>query len=690
VQNLFNSIGGKISLIFTITFIFIFSFYSYSIGNFVKDGIVSTTSHNLQREVENIKLLFDISSKSATNTTEKLFQVFKKEFTEEFSKSDKTVEIDGVDTPILKNGSKVLNLNFTLVDKFANSTDAIATIFVKKDDDFIRISTSLKNRDGKRILGTTLSNKSPSYFKLLHKESFVGKTEIDGKDFMTKYSPIIENDKVIGAYAIAYEFTHVQERIAEEINKIKIGETGYPYVFGATDMIMKIHPTIVGKNLTGMKGANGKRFFDEMAFKREGTIFYNWKDPNGKIRKKVATYVYFEEWDWIIVASSYFDEFMETFKTIQWIMIIGTIITTILLIFLTIYLISKFVSKPIREFQNGLFHFFDYINLKRDDIDEIGIKTKDEFGKMSEIINQQTKDIKLGLDSDRNAVKDVIVVANHISRGNFGQIIESNPNNPQLSELIEILNEMINSITEKFTTTLTTLNNYTDFNYTRKVYTGNSEGEILDLMMGVNKLGNSLTQFAMGNLQKGEQFQLSANSMTSSMTTLNNRMIRGADQLDKTSIKIESLNSSISSVSEDTKEVSFKTKEIEKVTSVISEIADQTHLLALNAAIEAARAGERGKGFAVVADEVAKLAEKTKFSLVEINSSVGKVVESIENIGNRIVSQADVIHEINNVIEEINANIQKTASETNMNKEMAFRLETMAKTIVEDAKKHNF
>lgn len=74
--------------------------------------------------------------------------------------------------------------------------------------------------------------------------------------------------------------------------------------------------------------------------------------------------------------------------------------------------------------------------------------------------------------------------------------------------------------------------------------------------------------------------------------------------------------------------------QISTLSQAIMQITEQTNLLALNAAIEASRAGESGRGFSVVADEIRKLAEQSKETVIEIQTIINKVINSVDNLSN--------------------------------------------------------
>lgn len=113
--------------------------------------------------------------------------------------TERFMSIKGIETPILMNGDKQVNLDEKIPDAFLAETGAISTFFVRKGDDFIRVSTSLRDKDGDRAIGTLLDRSSPAYNKIINGESYLGPVQLFGQQFLSKYKPILDKDgNVIG------------------------------------------------------------------------------------------------------------------------------------------------------------------------------------------------------------------------------------------------------------------------------------------------------------------------------------------------------------------------------------------------------------------------------------------------------------------------------------------------------------
>ncbi|CAH0532106.1 hypothetical protein CTH30272_04376 [Allocatenococcus thiocycli] len=124
------------------------------------------------------------------------------------------------------------------------------------------------------------------------------------------------------------------------------------------------------------------------------------------------------------------------------------------------------------------------------------------------------------------------------------------------------------------------------------------------------------------------------------LTDIERSVVKGQQQTTDNLEAQHQLSQALKESADAISRVSDVSTEIGRVLEVIQAIADQTNLLALNAAIEAARAGSMGRGFAVVADEVRELAGRTGRSTQEIHTMTQLLHKSVE----QAVQQVEQCH----------------------------------------------
>ncbi|MGI6150533.1 MAG: methyl-accepting chemotaxis protein [Christensenellales bacterium] len=105
---------------------------------------------------------------------------------------------------------------FEYIDRFSESMNAVATVFVKDGNQFIRVITTVTGETGERIIGTELDPQGTAYREVSNGNSYLGAAGILGVEYMTSYSPMFdENNEIIGVYFVGVPMTAVNGILQE-------------------------------------------------------------------------------------------------------------------------------------------------------------------------------------------------------------------------------------------------------------------------------------------------------------------------------------------------------------------------------------------------------------------------------------------------------------------------------------------
>ncbi|EAI7538867.1 methyl-accepting chemotaxis protein, partial [Campylobacter jejuni] len=524
-RKIMNSIKIKLSVIANSIAIFALSILSIISFYFTKDSLYQST---LYTETELLK---------AT-------QISIEDFRSRNISLLNTLEKDILKLPYeaLNSQDNIVNNVGAILKYYRNSGNLLA-VYIGLDNGENIMSSDLSEKKNTNITINGKANNYNATTREWYKEArnsnqiYITPAYIDAisNEYCITYSKALYKDgKFIGVLGIDILLTSLQDQIART--------PGNTFVFDNKDKIFAAtNEALLDPSVDHSPVLN--------AYKAHGdNNFFSYK-LNNEERLGACTKVF--AYTACITESA--DIINKPIFKAAYIQVIALIVMISISIILLYFIVSKYLS-PLAAIQTGLTSFFDFINYKTKNVSTIEVKSNDEFGQISNAINENILATKRGLEQDNQAVKESVQTVSVVEGGNLTARITANPRNPQLIELKNVLNRLLDALQARVGSDMNEIqrvfNSYKSLDFTTEVKDANGAVEVTTNALGqeIIKMLKQSSDFANALANESGKLQTAVQSLTTSSNSQ-------AQSLEETAAALEEITSSMQNVSVKTSDV---------------------------------------------------------------------------------------------------------------------------------------
>jgi methyl-accepting chemotaxis protein len=611
------SLAGKLGGLQVVVIAVVLAVYSLCLSVSLGRSAEAASLANLRQSANIVTHWLGAYKAELEDKVSRLERVLNAQFPNHFQLDpSRTVQIGAQATPTLKSGDTVLNLNFEVLDGYTAVTGAVATLFARSGDDFVRVATSLKKENGERAIGTLLGKTHPGYAMLLAGKRYMGRALLFGRDYMTVYEPMAGADGApIGIVFIGIDFTESLSAFKSRIRELKFGDSGCAFVLdgstGKTRGTLVVHPAHEGRGL-GEGAADRESLVAQFLGRGDDCVRYPLSAESGApqdTHERIAVVSFFEPWSWAVVSALDESEFSALrARTRTVVMLFGAVALpaiVLLLVLATRRWVTNRLSKTVALSER----------LTEGDLTaRLESSWRDEVGTVAERLNAFVEKLH-GMVREMGSSASTLAATSTELSASSEQMTSGAKDTSEKANAVAAAAEEMSASTAVVATNME-----------------EATSELMTVASATEEMTATIADLA-GNAEK-------ARAITGDATV----------QAERIATAVTTLGGAA--------------REIGKVTEAITSISSQTNLLALNATIEAARAGTAGKGFAVVAHEIKELAQQAANATEDIKAKVAGIQTSTTGTIADIQRITAVIREVDDIVGTIASAITEQASVT--------------------------
>ncbi|WP_039055519.1 methyl-accepting chemotaxis protein [Enterobacter sp. Bisph1] len=374
-----TGLGAKLSLLTGASVATLFLFFTFLMSNKASQQLETLAMEDLHNQSTGVVDMVEMFNSSLSDEVESYTRLFSSFLPQPLAVDlQQRREINGIDVPLLKAGDTELHNNNAIPDDFLNRTGAIATLFVRSGDDFVRVATSLRKENGDRAIGTKLDKASPAFVPVMKGEVYRGLALLFGKRYITQYQPVKDaSGNTIAILFVGVDISRSWQVMRNKILGRKLGESGHFFVLDRNE----------GKNYGNYlfhDTDEGKRpQWDEQTLQTllkntSGTLAHQSSDG----RTLMMSYIALPGWNWTVVGEVDKAVLLHDVTTMRNQFLLAGVVVSLLFAALFVVIIRRWLSRPLRNVIDVARQYADG-DLRA----TLTVERHDEVGQLIEAIN---------------------------------------------------------------------------------------------------------------------------------------------------------------------------------------------------------------------------------------------------------------------------------------------------------------